>query len=106
MTHLEERKHLVPQNEITDISSNFTNQTLNIQEENQVIAMKHIPQENMNGALFSPQPNFTPERQDKTNENYEKIINLLENIVNNQKIYNSVFNKLINSQISILEKLK
>ena len=103
---LEERKHLVPQNSVPDISANFTNQPLNIQEENQVIAMKHIPQENMNGALFSPQPNFTPERQDKTNENYEKIINLLENIVNNQKIYNSVFNKLINSQISILEKLK
>ena len=58
--------------------------------------------------------NFTPlspisEKEDKTNlseAEKNKLFELLNKISETQKIQNSILNKLIVSQINILEKLK
>ena len=114
---MKERDYLVNSN--FDLSGN-PDPAFNIPEKNTIIAVKPNNQSNSDSNTTLPNNNllqmnnFTPlpsinETQDKTNlsiEEKEKLFELLNKINETQKIQNSILNKLIISQISILEKLK
>lgn len=107
---MKQREYLVKSN--FDLSGN-PSPSLNINEQNTIIAIK--PEEN--NLVQQPQQsmvNFTPlspisEKEDKTSlseAEKNKLFELLNKISETQKIQNSILNKLIVSQINILEKLK
>ena len=111
---MKEREYLVKNS--FDLSGN-PDPAFNIPEKNTIIAIKPNNSEPTTGIStnnsiqmnnFNPLPTIN-ERQDKTNLSEiekEKLFDLLNKISDTQKIQNSILNKLIISQISILEKLK
>lgn len=106
---MKQREYLVKSS--FDLSGN-PEPVLNLSEKNTIVAIKpeinelHQQVTSMNN--FSSLPSI-PEVEDKTNlseTEKNKLFELLNKISETQKIQNSILNKLIVSQINILEKLK
>lgn len=108
---MKQREYLVKSR--FDLSGN-PEPILNISEQNTIVAIKPEPNNLIQQQPQQSMNNFTPlspipEIEDKTNlsnEDKQKLFELLNKISDTQKIQNSILNKLIVSQISILEKLK
>lgn len=106
---MKQREYLVKTS--FDLSGN-PEPSLNISEQNTIVAIK--PEVQDSNVQAPSMANFSPlntiiEQEDKTKINDEKINRLFEilnKISESQKIQNSILNKLIVSQINILEKLK
>ena len=108
---MKQREYLVKSS--FDLSGN-PEPVLNISEQNTIVAIKPEPNNLIQKQPQQSMNNFTPlspipEIQDKTsitNDEKKQLFELLNKISDTQKIQNSILNKLIVSQISILEKLK
>ena len=108
---MKQREYLVKSS--FDLSGN-PEPALNISEQNTIVAIKPEPNNLIPQQPQQSMSNFTPlspipETEDKTsitNDEKKQLFELLNKISDTQKIQNSILNKLIVSQISILEKLK
>jgi hypothetical protein len=118
---MKEREHLVqdhsqknmnqvsPVNGESNNAINVNNPLSNIQEENSVISHKQIPklpspQENTSSIFSVPVNNNESNKELK--DKIDALMKKLDEIQEFQKKQNIVMNKMITSQISILEKLK
>ena len=106
---MKQREYLVKSS--FDLSGN-PEPVLNISEQNTIVAIKpelnDLNKQNSSMNNFLSLPSI-PEVEDKTNmsnEEKQKLFELLDKISETQKLQNSILNKLIVSQINILEKLK